>query len=159
MPYCLPKAVFLLGLLASGVTFSQARDPIPEAELERLGKAFIAAKNARQQPDTTLADIDHFLSLFADEFVDEHIKFGVTVTSKQDFRQNLVLKMKDQVDYSRIEIRQMMLGSWVVMIKYTESGRVKPTHMDRYVEYSGTHIVSLEYDGQGKITRLRRHHG
>ena len=146
-------------LVAGGAAMPQPRQPIAEAELKRLGEAFISAKNARQQPETTEADIDHFLSLFSEEFIDEHIKFGVTVTSKQDFRQNLVQKMKDQVDYSRIAIDQVMVGSWVVMIKYTESGRVKPTHMDRYVEYTGTHIVSLEYDDAGKITHLRRHHG
>ncbi|MEO1596615.1 MAG: hypothetical protein AAFS02_15345 [Pseudomonadota bacterium] len=49
-----------------------------------MGEAFIEAMNARQQPDSDAEDIDRFLALFADNVVDEHIKFNVTVTDKRE---------------------------------------------------------------------------
>lgn len=132
---------------------------LSELELRAKAEAFIEAKNARQQPQTTKKDIEHFLSLLADEFVDEHVKFNVTVTSKDELRKGMTLKLQDKVHYSNVKIDQMMVGSNVVFVKYTESAKVEPSHMDKAVEYSSTNIVSLEFDSKGLIKHIRRHHG
>ncbi|MEL6948795.1 MAG: hypothetical protein AAGM16_01550 [Pseudomonadota bacterium] len=52
-----------------------------------------------------------------------------------------------------------MNGRNVVFIKYVESAKVKPAHFDEVIEYTSTNIVSLEFDAQGLIKHLRRHHG
>ncbi|GAC35345.1 hypothetical protein [Paraglaciecola polaris] len=60
-----------------------ADETLSERELKQKAKAFIHAKNARQQPNTTVEDIEYFISLLADDFIDEHLKFNVTTTSKE----------------------------------------------------------------------------
>ena len=130
-----------------------------EQELISKASAFIDAKNARQQPDTTEADIDHFISLLADEFVDEHIKFNVTVTDKANLRQGMVNKLNDKVYFSKITVNEMMVGANVVFVKYTEHAKVRPSHLDKDIEYTATNLMSLEFDEQGKIKHIRRHHG
>ena len=151
------RTVFLF--LAVAAWPAMAGEDLTEARLQELAVAFIEAKNARQQPDTTEADVDHFIALLADSFVDEHVKYGVTVSDKAELRAGMVRKMADIIYYSNIDIDQVMVGGNVAIIKYTESAKVKPSHMDDIVEYSNTHIVTLEFDDQGFITHIRRHHG
>jgi len=128
-------------------------------QITTMATAFIEAKNARQQADTTVEDVDYFISLLADEFKDEHIKFGVIVTDKADLRQGMIAKMADEIEYSDITINQIMVGRNVAFVKYTEHARVKPNHLDRFVEYQSTNILSLEFNEDGKINHIRRHHG
>ncbi|MFU2508251.1 nuclear transport factor 2 family protein [Pseudoalteromonas sp. ASV78] len=135
-----------------------ADETLPESVLKQKAEAFIQAKNARQQPNTTVEDIDHFISFLADEFIDEHLKFNVTMTSKEELRQGVIAKMKDKVIFSEIKIDQMMIGSNVVFVKYTEHAKVKPSHMDKVIEYTSTNIMSLEFDDNGLIKHIRRHH-
>ncbi|MBB1295558.1 MULTISPECIES: nuclear transport factor 2 family protein [unclassified Pseudoalteromonas] len=135
-----------------------ADETLPESVLKQKAEAFIQAKNARQQPNTTVEDIDHFISFLADEFIDEHLKFNVTITSKEELRQGMIAKMKDKVTFSEIKIDQMMIGSNVVFVKYTEHAKVKPSHMDKVIEYTSTNIMSLEFDDNGLIKHIRRHH-
>ena len=135
-----------------------ADETLPESVLKQKAEAFIQAKNARQQPNTTVEDIDHFISFLADEFIDEHLKFNVTITSKEELRQGMIAKMKDKVTFSKIKIDQMMIGSNVVFVKYTEHAKVKPSHMDKVIEYTSTNIMSLEFDDNGLIKHIRRHH-
>ena len=135
-----------------------ADETLSESELKQKADAFIQAKNARQQPNTTVEDIDHFISFLADEFIDEHLKFNVTITSKEELRQGMIAKMKDKVIFSEIKIDQMMFGRNVVFVKYTEHAKVKPSHMDKVIEYTSTNIMSLEFDDNGLIKHIRRHH-
>ena len=135
-----------------------ADETLPESVLKQKAEAFIQAKNARQQPNTTVEDIDHFISFLADEFIDEHLKFNVTMTSKEELRQGMIAKMKDKVIFSEIKIDQMMIGSNVVFVKYTEHAKVKPSHMDKVIEYTSTNIMSLEFGDNGLIKHIRRHH-
>ena len=146
----------VLIMLFSSVTFAKK---FTEERLTELAKSFVDAKNARQQPDTTIDDIEHFLSLLADEFVDEHIKYNVVETDKNNLRKNMIAKMSDEVISSSITIDELMIGSNVVFIKMTEKGKVKPSHLDKIIEYTSTNIVSLEFDDDGLIKHIRRHHG
>ncbi len=130
-----------------------------DAELEIMATTFIEAKNARQQPDTTVEDVDRFIALLADDFVDEHVKFNVTVSDKNELRDGMIAKMNDEIFYSEIDIDEIMTGGNVAIVKYTERARVKPAHLDRIVEYTSTHIVTLEFDSDGLIRHIRRHHG
>jgi len=152
------KAI-LLFLSAFAASTVLAQGDFTDVQLEQMAVAFIDAKNARQQPDSDAEDIERFLQLLADEFVDEHIRFGVTVTDKDELRAGMLQKLEDRVFYSRIEIDQIMTGRNVAFVKYTESARVKPSHLEEVIEYSSTSIVSLEFDEQGLIKHIRRHHG
>ena len=149
--------ITLISLFFSSLT-AFADETLSESELKQKTEAFIQAKNARQQPNTTVEDIDHFISFLADEFIDEHLKFNVTITSKEELRQGMIAKMKDKVIFSEIKIDQMMFGRNVVFVKYTEHAKVKPSHMDKVIEYTSTNIMSLEFDDNGLIKHIRRHH-
>jgi hypothetical protein len=124
---------------------------LTEENLNDLAHKFVSAKNARQQPDTTVNDIENYLSLLADEFVDEHIKYNVTETDKNKLRKNMMEKMNDKVISSSIKIEELMIGSNVVFIKMFETGKVKPAHLDKIIEYNATNIVSLEFNDDGLI--------
>lgn len=129
---------FLISLITLAL-FSLAAfadETLSESELIQKTEAFIQAKNARQQPNTTVEDIDHFISFLAGDFIDEHLKFNVTVSSKDELRQGMIAKMKDKVIFSEIKIDQMMTGRNVVFVKYTEHAKVKPSHMDKVIEYT-----------------------
>lgn len=152
------KAIVLI-LFAVSASTALAQSTYSDERLEEMAIAFVDAKNARQQPDSDAEDIERFLTLLADEFVDEHIKFGVTITDKSELRAGMLKKLDDEVFYSQIEIEQVMTGRNVVFIKYVESAKVKPFHLDDVIEYSSTNIVSLEFDEQGLIKHIRRHHG
>ncbi len=138
---------------------SSAQEELTEDTLRLKTEAFIAAKNARQQPDTKIKDIEHFLSLISDDFKDEHIKFNVTVTSKNELRRGMIAKLKDEIDFSEIKIEQMMFGKNIGIVKYTERARVKPSHLDKFIEYTSSNIITLEFDEKGLIKHIRRHHG
>ena len=137
--------IIFMVLLAGISTFSTADDQLSEAELKMKAENFISAKNARQQPNTTIVDIDHFISFLADDFVDEHIKYNITITSKDELRKGMIAKLADKVYFSDIKIDQLMFGQDVVFVQYTEQGKVKPAHMDKIVEYTITNIMSLEF--------------
>lgn len=132
---------------------------LSEDLLKQKAEAFIHSKNARQQPDSSEEDIDNFISLFADDFIDEHIKFNVIVTEKSELRKGMVAKLADEIYFCEVKIEQMMFGSNVVFIKYTEHAKVKPSHLNKVIEYTSSNIVSLEFDELGLIKHLRRHHG
>ena len=151
------KITILIALTLSFESFAGSK--FTEDDLKAKTIAFIEAKNARQQPNTKVQDIDSFLSLIADDFVDEHIKFNVRETSKEELRKGMIYKMKDEIYFSNIEIDQMMFGSNVAFVKYTEHAKVKPSHMDKSIEYTSTNIISLEFNEQGLVKHIRRHHG
>ena len=149
----------LLCTLLAGPSQVQADSQLSEAELRSRAEAFISAKNARQQPDTRVEDIDYFITFLSEPFVDEHVKFNVTVTDRAELRDGMIAKMNDEVYFSSIEILEMMFGGNVVFVKYKEHAKVKPSHMDEVIEYTSVNILSLEFDEQGLIKHIRRHHG
>lgn len=53
----------------------------------------------------------------------------------------------------------MMFGSNVAFVKYIEHAKVKPSHLDEVIEYTSTNLLSLEFNSEGLITHIRRHHG
>ncbi len=136
-----------------------AKDKFTSEQLIEKAKTFVEAKNARQQPNTTIKEIDYFISLLADDFIDEHVKFKFVYTDKSKLREDMVSKLNDEVIFSSIEINEVMVGANVVFVKMTELGKVKPAHLDKTIEYNKTNIVSLEFDQLGLIKHIRRHHG
>ncbi|ASD67789.1 hypothetical protein [Pseudoalteromonas piscicida] len=152
------KLSFALMLIAVSFSSVAGNEFTPEQLIEK-GKAFVQAKNARQQPSSKIEDIENYLSLLSDSFIDEHVKYNFTYTDKSRLRQDMVGKLKDEVISSSITINEVMTGSNVIFIKMTESGKVKPAHLDKIIEYNKTNIVSLEFDKSGLIKRIRRHHG
>ncbi len=136
-----------------------AKDKFTSEQLIEKAKTFVAAKNARQQPNTTIKEIDYFISLLADDFIDEHVKFKFVYTDKSKLREDMISKLNDEVIFSSIEINEVMVGANVVFVKMTESGKVKPAHLDKVIEYNKTNIVSLEFEQLGLIKHIRRHHG
>lgn len=136
-----------------------AKDKFTSEQLIEKAKTFVAAKNARQQPNTTIKEIDYFISLLADDFIDEHVKFKFVYTDKSKLREDMISKLNDEVIFNSIEINEVMVGANVVFVKMTESGKVKPAHLDKIIEYNKTNIVSLEFDQLGLIKHIRRHHG
>lgn len=151
---------FILVLFCFLFSFSSsAHDNFTSEQLIEKAKVFVAAKNARQQPNTTIKDIENYISLLSDDFIDEHVKFKFTYTDKSKLREDMINKLKDKVIHSSIEINEVMVGANVVIVKMTESGKVKPVHLDKTIEYSKTNIVSLEFNKEGLVTHIRRHHG
>ena len=139
--------------------FQTSAEPLTEAELLTLTENFIQAKNQRQQPDSNVQDVEHFLSLLADEFIDEHVKFNVTVTNKDELRAGMIAKLQDKIFFSNITVLQIMTGRNVTFVKFKEHAKGQPSHMDNPIEYTAVNIMSLEFNDQGKIKHIRRHHG
>ena len=138
---------------------SHAKDNYTPEQLIEKAKTFVAAKNARQQPNATIEEIENYISLLSDDFIDEHVKYKFTYTEKSKLREDMISKLKDEVIHSSIEINEVMVGVNVVFVKMTESGKVKPAHLDKTIEYSKTNIVSLEFNESGLVKHIRRHHG
>lgn len=146
-------------ILLSFITVATSAEPLSEQALIAKAQAFIAAKNARQQPDSSEKDIDRFIALIADEFVDEHVKFKVTVTDKTELKNGMLAKLNDEIEFSHMEILDMMVGRNVVFVKYIEHAKGKPVHLEQFIEYSTVNLLSLEFNEKGLITHIRRHHG
>jgi cysteine sulfinate desulfinase/cysteine desulfurase-like protein len=138
---------------------SHVKDNYTPEQLIEKAKTFVAAKNARQQPNATIEEIENDISLLSDDFIDEHVKYKFTYTEKSKLREDMISKLKDEVIHSSIEINEVMVGVNVVFVKMTESGKVKPAHLDKTIEYSKTNIVSLEFNESGLVKHIRRHHG
>ncbi|AOT10913.1 hypothetical protein [Pseudoalteromonas luteoviolacea] len=149
--------LILVAIALPNIAFSQAA--LTHDDIIAKANAFVSAKNARQQPTSTVKDIDNFMALLADEFVDEHVKYSFTYTDKAKLRQDMLAKLKDKVVHSKIDILDILVGHNVVFIKMRESGKVKPAHLDSEIEYNKTNIVSLEFNNKGLIKHIRRHHG
>ncbi|RPG30408.1 hypothetical protein [Flagellimonas sp.] len=120
--------------------------------------SFIEAYSAKQQPNSSIDDVDHFLSFFADDFKDEHIKYGVVVADKTEFKKGLLDKLQNKVYFHRVTIENIMMGNNVAFVKIKIWAKVKPYHMDTIVEHTTGQIMSIEFDENGLIKHLRRHH-
>ncbi|WP_052143776.1 hypothetical protein [Wocania ichthyoenteri] len=129
-----------------------------DPHLHKKTESFIKAYSAKQQPHSGLKDIDYFLSFFADDFIDEHIKYNVIITDKEIFRKGMIDKLQNKVYYHIVSIDDIMLGKNVAFIKITIKAKVKPFHMDKVIENTSSQIMSIEYDQNGLIKHLRRHH-
>ena len=152
------SALFIsVSLLVSHSVY--ANKGLPAKILEQKTQAFLQAKNARQQPNSSEKDIDHFISFLADEFIDEHVKFNVTVTDKVTLRKGMIAKLKDKIEFSNLDIDDMIIGRNVVFVQFTEHARGKPAHLDKVIEYKVTNLMSLEFNDQGYIKHIRRHNG
>ena len=147
--------LLLILLFISSVSYAD----LEKDSLIDLTERFIAAKNARQQPNSTSDDVENFLSFLDENVIDEHVKFNVTVTSKDMLREGMLKKLKDKIIFSRIDIVDMMVGSNVVFVKFKEHAKGLPSHLDKPIEYTAINIMSLEFNAKGKITYIRRHHG
>jgi len=134
-----------------------AQETVSQKLLKRT-ESFINAYNSKQQPNSDSKDVDRFLSFFADDFVDEHIKYNVIISSKEEFRKGLIDKLQNKVYYHQVSIDDIMIGENVAFVKITIKAKVKPLHMDRIIEHTSSQIMSIEYDQNGLITHLRRHH-
>ena len=150
---------FIVVLLVVFSTAINAENALTSAQLEKLSRDFVKAIDARQQPDTKIEDIDHYISLLADDFVDEHIKYNFTYTDKAKLREDMIAKMSGEIIFSEIKIDEMMTGKNVAFIKMTETIKGKPSHLNRVVEYTATNVLSVEFNAKGLITHIRRHHG
>ncbi|KGK00339.1 nuclear transport factor 2 family protein [Thalassotalea sp. ND16A] len=150
---------FVVSLLMIFSMSAQAKNTFSSPQLEQLAQKFVQAIDARQQPDTKIEDIDHYISLLADDFIDEHIKFNFTYTDKVKLRDDMIAKMDSEIIFSSIKIDQMIVGGNAAFIKMTETIKGKPSHLNKIIEYTKTNIVSLEFNDQGQITHIRRHHG
>jgi hypothetical protein len=130
-----------------------------KTELNELAIQFIEAKNARQQPNSDEKNVDHYLSLIADDFIDEHVKHNFIYSDKSKLRSDMINKLKDKIVFSNIEINDMLIGKNVVFMKVTETGKIKPAHLDKIITYESTNLLSLEFNTDGLIKHIRRHNG
>ncbi len=138
---------------------SSAKESFSSSQLKELAEAYVNAKASRQQPEATVKDIDKYISLLANDFIDEHVKYNFIYTDKTKLKTDMVAKLKDEFIYSRIKIQEFMYGSNTVFIKINEKSKVKPHHLDKVVEHESTYIHSLEFNEQGLIKHIRRHAG
>ena len=151
----LTKMIFAFSLLPS---MSFALDSLTEAELKQKGQAFVAAKEARQQPDSTVEDVELYIDLLSDNFIDEYVQYKVTFAAdKVKLKARLVEKLKDDVLEHQVQILQMMTGPNVVMLKIAEKGKLKPAGQNRVINIDRVSVISLEFDKQGLISHIRRH--
>ena len=134
-----------------------ANAQLPDDEVKRLAYAFAEAKKARQQPDTTVEDIDHFLSLLAEPFVDEHLKYDVVITDRAELREGMIRKMEDDIIKSDLSVDELLIGPNVAFVKISERVTLRRSPDENYFDYVGTSVISLEFNDDGLITRIRRH--
>jgi hypothetical protein len=138
---------------------THAKSDFTPEELEKLSYDFVKAIDLRQQPDTKIEDIDHYISLLDDNFIDEHIKYKFTYTDKVKLREDMIAKMTGEIIFSSIKIDELIIGKNVTFIKMTETIKGKPSHLNKIVEYTKTNVLSVEFNDRGLITHIRRHHG
>ena len=75
------------------------------------------------------------------------------------FHENgLVEKLQNKVYFHRVTIEDIMMGNNVAFVKIKIWAKVKPYHMDTIVEHTTGQIMSIEFDENGLIKHLRRHH-
>ncbi|ABZ75832.1 hypothetical protein Shal_1263 [Shewanella halifaxensis HAW-EB4] len=153
--------VFKLSLCFLSLFFSTASfalDNLSEAQLKQKGLEFVAAKNARQRLDSGVEDIDHYLSLLSESFIDEYVHYKVTFSAdKTKLRARLIEKMKQQTLENQVQIQQMIVGPNVVVLKLREKGKIKPTGQSQSLDIDRLSVISLEFDKQGRISHIRRH--
>ena len=150
---------FIVGIIVIFSTFSEAKESFSQSQLKELAETYVKAKISRQQPDATVKNIDNYVSLLADEFIDEHIKYNFTYTNKAKLKSDMVAKLKDKFFYNQITIKELMYGANAVFIKMTEKTKVKPHRLDKVIEHESTYIHALEFNEQGLIKHIRRHQG
>ncbi len=138
---------------------THAKGDFTPEQLKKLSYDFVKAIDSRQQPDTKIEDIDHYISLLDDNFIDEHIKYKFTYTDKVKLREDMIAKMTGEIIFSSIKIDELIIGKNVTFIKMTETIKGKPSHLNKIVEYTITNVLSVEFNDKGLITHIRRHHG
>ncbi|MGS0682459.1 hypothetical protein ACVBIL_15005 [Shewanella sp. 125m-7] len=157
---CNRVLVFLILSFTSLVfaNYSFASAGLSEVQLEQKGVEFVAAKNARQRLDSGVEDIDHYLSLLSESFIDEYVHYKVTFSAdKTKLRARLIEKMKQQTLENQVQLQQMVVGPNVVVLKLVEKGKIKPTGQSQVLDIDRMSVVTLEFDKQGLISHIRRH--
>ncbi|GIU36346.1 hypothetical protein L2719_14935 [Shewanella schlegeliana] len=150
----LPVCFFSLFLSAP----SFALDHLSEAELKQKGLEFVAAKNARQRLDSSVEDIEYYLSLLSESFIDEYVHYKVTFSAdKTKLRARLIEKMKLQSLENQVQLQQMMVGPNLVVLKLLEKGKIKPAGQSQALDIDRLSVISLEFNQNGLISHIRRH--
>lgn len=151
----------LSALLFTCLVFSSssfASTSLSDSQLKQKAEAFVAAKNARQKPDSAVTDIDHYLSLLSESFIDEYVHYKVTFAAdKTKLRARLIEKMKHQTLENQVILQQMMIGPNVVVLKLAEKGKIIPSGQDQVLDINRVSVITLEFDKQGFISHIRRH--
>ena len=140
------------------VTSSFAFDSLSEATLKQKGMAFVQATEARLQPGTTVADIEHYISLLSDNFIDEYVHYQVTFAAdKNKLRARLIEKMNSEISDSKVTMQQMMVGPNVVVLKLKQLGQIKPVGQGDVIPMDKVSVLTLEFNKNGLISHIRRH--
>lgn len=140
-------------------SLASAQNYLNEDELNKKAIAFIKASEAREQPGSNTSDIDHFLSLLTDNFVDEHVLSKITIRDKAELRRGMIAKLQDEIIYLSKKIEEIVLVKNVAVIKLTTSAKAKPSHLEHIIEHTYTELISLEFDENGLVKHIRRFHG
>ena len=148
--------VCLTSLMVTNVSLASAG--LSEAQLKQKGLDFVAAKNARQSLASDVDDIDHYLTLLSDTFIDEYVHFKVTFSAeKAKLRQRLIEKMSQQAIENQVQIQQILVGPNLVVLKLKEKGQITPSGQSQPMAIDRVSVITLEFDKQGLISHIRRH--
>lgn len=151
MKHCLGLFLLLISL--------QCDSYAATLDVEALSKNFINKLAAKSQPSASEADIDAYLHLFSDDFIDDHVKSNFQFKDKAQLKKALMRKLDDEVHYLRVDINKEIFGRTNVFMQITTSAKVKPFHLDSVIEHSTTSLISIEFDDKGLIKRIMRFAG
>lgn len=155
----LNRALILPILVTAAFSFPASAETQVPRDIGVIALEFMNAKNAWQQPKSDVSDIDYLLSFLDDKILDEHVFAGITMNDKDAMRANMIEKLRTEVLYSRLTVNQMIIGADVVIVEYTERGKIKRPETIQPLEYEITNILSLEFTEDRLIHHVRRHSG
>lgn len=141
------------GLLSALCFFSA---PLSASGPTKLEVAALIEANQQAKRTGAQEDIERFVSLLAEDVVDEHVNYGVTFSGRDFFRENIPGKAQSIVDLS-YELDRIILGQSMAVVSYDYRSVEKSG--EETMSYTGTWILTLEYDENGLVSRIRRFRG
>lgn len=98
--------------------------------------------------------VDKVMSFITDDFSDLHAAYGVTVSGKDKFRENLSNSSRPYFSHS-LTIQSISTGTGVAFVDLVEKSEY--VRREELVDFKGRTLLVLEFNDEGLITHMRRY--
>lgn len=115
---------------------------------------FIAASETARKPDASDKDIEDFLTMLADDFLDVHVQYNVQFEGKESLRKGLYSKRETMISVEE-SIEDMILGTDTAVIVVNENSSYYKREQIR--NFKGRTILVLHFNDNGLVKEMRRY--
>lgn len=149
------KFLLVTLLLSSSFAVISNSAKLSTEQVTEIAIKFIEASAQKEQPKSTISDIDALLAFYSDNFQVDHAKAGRTFSDRAELRKLMTDKLEDEIHYLDKEIKTSIVVGNSVPLQVRTSAKVTPSWTDKTFEYSSLQLITLELNDEGLVSYHR----